>query len=84
MKTLTSAECAPWTPGQVRLFVKMIRTSLGDGWRFMTDETRAAYVDSFCLGVICGQDKKTVEVEAISRLRQALLKQFGLGDDDVE
>jgi len=49
----------------------------------MTDETRAAFVDSFCLGVICGQDKETIEVAAITRLRQALLKQLELEGPDV-
>ena len=68
----------PWSPNQVRLFVRRVREEAGNGWQWMVPRVREALIAERCLLVITGQEKEAVSVEAATWLLDAMLKEAGL------
>jgi len=41
-----------WEPRQYKAFAKQLRQEIGDGWRYMTEDTRRAYAARAALTVV--------------------------------
>lgn len=71
-----------WSRHQAAFQARDIRRRIGDGWRYMTPETRAAFADAHIMGIVLGQHADTVEREAIRDLRAKVHHALGLADAD--
>ncbi len=64
---------------QVKDFVKQVRKSVGDGWRFMIPEVREAMIVSKAAFILMGQvEETTFTSKDVQALIEAMLKEAGL------
>lgn len=62
-----------WTKLQIKCFAKEIRTSeVGKAWAFLVPDIRHAIVEAKVLTIVCGLDRKSIDVETIQNLRTDL------------
>lgn len=61
-----------WSKQQVRFFANQVKAEWSGGWPFFTNDVRRAVVDAKVLSIVRGQDRATIEVEAINELTAAL------------
>ena len=59
-----------WTVRQCREFARQLRSSIGDGWRWLTADVREALIAQKVLLIALGQDRDTILVD---HLRQLLI-----------
>lgn len=67
-----------WSHAQVREFVKLMRRDLADGWRFMTDEVREAFVAQSAFSVARARHAGTVDVNDMDWLLTEMRIEAGL------
>jgi len=76
-----------WDKGQAKDFARQIRArygcGLGSAWGWMPQEARAAAVAEFVLHVVLGQVAKTVEVEDVQNIFDAVRKESGLFEPNL-
>lgn len=74
-----------WSKQQVKGFAKQFRTDIGaDGWRFMTRETRRAFIAAKVLQIVLGQDAEVVHVEGVRDLMNAMERELGVNTEVEE
>ena len=68
-----------WEPTQAKTFAMNLRKEVGDGWRYMTEDTRRAYAARAVLTVVRMQ-VRAVEPRDIDALLADVEKFLGLED----
>ncbi len=77
-----------WTKSQVTQFARdMDRGDAGRIWSFVDARIRAALIDAKVMEIVLGQDRTTIDIDAIRGLRESIElrlrdKPFGLWVED--
>lgn len=67
-----------WTNDQAKTFVKQVRDSVKDGWRFMVPAVQRALIEAKAFEVVRMQHAETVSTEAMNDLLVDMLEAAGL------
>lgn len=75
---MMAKELKYWDHQQIRAFVKDVKKTVGDGWKWMVEPVKVALIAQKAFSVIRMQAREEVAIEAMDELYCAMLEEAGL------